>query len=64
MTICINLLKKFGYFKKKSYICNMEKIKCFNCGNDITVNIANAIDEEGEEFICPHCKQTFRYTHK
>ena len=29
----------------------MEKVKCFNCGKDVEINIANAIDEDGEVFI-------------
>lgn len=39
-------------------------IKCVNCGNDTEINIAKAIDENGEVFICPNCGKTFRYTDK
>ena len=40
----------------------MEHIKCFNCGEDIEINIANAVDEDGEVFKCKKCGKTFRYT--
>jgi predicted RNA-binding Zn-ribbon protein involved in translation (DUF1610 family) len=39
-------------------------IKCANCGNDTEINIAKAIDENGEVFICPNCGKMFRYTDK
>ena len=42
----------------------MKKVKCIKCHNEVEINIANAIDEEGEEFKCPHCGQLFRYAEK
>ena len=42
----------------------MEKVKCINCGNDVEINIAKALDEDGEVFSCPVCGQKFRYTNK
>ena len=42
----------------------MIKIKCPVCKTEIEINIANAIDEEGEVYICPNCNQVFRYTDK
>lgn len=39
-------------------------MKCINCDNDITLNIATAVDEEGEVFRCPCCGFIFRYTEK
>ena len=39
----------------------MDIIKCVSCGKEIIINIANAIDEDGEQFICPHCGKTFMY---
>lgn len=39
-------------------------MKCVKCNNDITLNIATAIDEEGETFRCPYCGFKFRYTEK
>ena len=39
----------------------MEKIKCPKCKKETTINIAKAIDENGEEFICENCGYIFRY---
>ena len=39
-------------------------MKCIKCDTDITLNIATAMDEEGETFRCPHCGFIFRYTEK
>lgn len=36
-------------------------MKCPKCQSEISIDIRNAIDEYGEEFICPICKYTFRY---
>ena len=54
----------FGYSKYFFYLCNMEEVKCIKCGNMVQINIAKAVDEEGEVFCCPHCGQIFRYVHK
>jgi len=42
----------------------MTIVKCPRCHQDTELNIANAIDEEGEVFICRACGYTFRYTDK
>jgi len=42
----------------------MIKIKCPKCQNEVEINIMNAIDENGEVFICPNCNHIFRYTDK
>lgn len=42
----------------------MEIIKCPKCKCDVEINIANAKDEDGEVFECPHCKWQFRYVNK
>ena len=39
-------------------------MKCVRCDNDITLNIATAVDEEGEVFRCPCCGFFFRFTEK
>lgn len=40
------------------------KIKCPKCGKETSFKLNEAIDEEGEVFICNHCKWPFRYTKK
>jgi predicted RNA-binding Zn-ribbon protein involved in translation (DUF1610 family) len=42
----------------------MEVVKCVNCGGDVEINIAKAVDENGEEFQCPNCGFIFRYAEK
>jgi len=42
----------------------MKKVKCVTCGADVEIDIAKAVDEEGEEFVCPNCGLRFRYTDK
>ena len=42
----------------------MTKVNCVQCGNEVEINIANAHDEEGEVFECPHCGLIFRYSGK
>ena len=42
----------------------MEKIKCPKCNADIDVSIENAIDAEGEVFMCPNCGFDLRFTQK
>lgn len=37
------------------------KIVCPKCGEPQWIDISNAIDEDGETFLCPHCKWKFRY---
>ena len=34
----------------------MEKIMCPKCGNEITIDVSKAIDENGEIFLCKNCK--------
>jgi predicted RNA-binding Zn-ribbon protein involved in translation (DUF1610 family) len=42
----------------------MEYVKCPKCGSDVEINIANAADEHGEEFVCKNCGFQFRYAQK
>ena len=39
----------------------MTKVKCPNCGNEVKIDIAEAVDEFGEEFCCSKCGFIFRY---
>ena len=39
----------------------MKKIKCPKCHKEITINIAKAVDENGEEFICTNYGYIIRY---
>lgn len=39
-------------------------IKCPKCGADVEINIAHAVDEDGEVFVCPKCQYQMRYTEK
>lgn len=39
----------------------MIKIKCPKCKQEVNIDIAKAIDEDGEVFMCPNCKNKFRY---
>ena len=39
-------------------------IKCPKCKKEIKINIANAIDEDGELYDCSYCGYTFRYTER
>lgn len=40
----------------------MRIVKCPKCGRDCNIDIAKAIDENGEIFQCPYCKFRFVYT--
>ena len=40
------------------------KINCPKCESEVNLDISKAIDEEGEVFICPHCRWPFRYAKK
>jgi uncharacterized protein YbaR (Trm112 family) len=44
----------------------MTTIKCPQpeCDELITIDIAKSVDENGEVFVCPKCKQKFRYAEK
>lgn len=42
----------------------MTIVKCPKCHQDTEINIANAMDENGEVFKCEHCGFLFRYTLK
>lgn len=39
----------------------MKVIKCPKCGKKVEVDIKNAVDEDAETFMCPHCHFVFRY---
>lgn len=36
-------------------------IKCPKCSEEVDITISKAVDEFGEEFMCPKCKYQFRY---
>ena len=40
------------------------KVKCPKCKCETEINIAKAIDENGEVFMCEHCRYPFRYTNR
>jgi len=42
----------------------MEIVKCPKCGKENEIDIAKAVDEEGETFSCKECGYVFRYTLK
>lgn len=42
----------------------MEHVKCVRCGHENEINIAKAVDTQGEEFRCENCGLIFRYTNK
>ena len=39
----------------------MNKVKCPKCQNETIIDIAKAVDENGEEFRCTNCGFIFRY---
>lgn len=39
-------------------------MKCVKCNNEVELDIAKALDEEGEVFRCPHCGYMLRYADK
>ena len=39
----------------------MELVKCVRCGKEVTIDISNAKDSEGEVFDCPNGCLCFRY---
>ena len=49
---------------KKEEEMTKKTTKCINCNNDVEIDIAKAIDEEGEVFHCPCCGFIFSYTDK
>lgn len=49
---------------KKEVEMKEKTMKCINCNNEVEIDIAKAIDEEGEVYRCPHCGFVFRYTDK
>ena len=42
----------------------MDIIKCPKCEEEVEINIANSISDDGEVFKCPHCGWEFRYAEK
>ena len=40
------------------------KVKCVKCNNDVEIDIAKAVDENGEVFKCCCCGFEFRYTER
>ena len=49
--------------KTKKYTV-MKKVKCVKCGNEVEINIANAVDFNGEVYVCPECGYKFRFVDK
>ena len=45
-------------------MAKMKTVKCPKCGSDIEINIAHAVDENGEVFHCKKCGYYIRYTDK
>lgn len=39
----------------------MTTIDCPTCKKEVVIDISKAVDEFGEEFICPYCSKHFRY---
>lgn len=42
----------------------MKTINCPKCKTPVKINIANAIDENGEVYVCSECGYKFRFTDK
>ena len=42
----------------------MTIVKCPKCHKEVKINVANALDEDGELYRCPHCDYVFRYTER
>lgn len=39
----------------------MEKVKCPKCGKEVEIDISKSVSDDGEVYMCPHCKYKFRY---
>lgn len=39
----------------------MNLVNCPHCGKPVQIIISNAVDEEGEVFLCKNCGYKFRY---
>ena len=58
-------IRKFFYiFASNLNINAMIIVKCPKCKCDTEINIAKAVDENGEVFSCGCCGFQFRYTEK
>lgn len=42
----------------------MDKVKCPKCNELVEIDISKSISDDGEVFMCPHCKYVFRYVEK
>lgn len=42
----------------------MKTINCPKCSFPVEIDIANAMDEQGEVFVCPKCGYKFRFVDK
>jgi len=42
----------------------MKVIKCPKCGEDVEINIARSITDDGEVYMCPNCGYKIRYTER
>lgn len=38
-----------------------KKIVCPKCNQEFEITISNAVDEDGEVYICPKCHWAIRY---
>jgi predicted RNA-binding Zn-ribbon protein involved in translation (DUF1610 family) len=39
----------------------MKVINCPKCNEEVTIDIAKCVDEEGEVHVCQNCGMLFRY---
>ena len=39
----------------------MHLINCPHCNKQVQIILSNALDEEGETYMCPECRKLFRY---
>jgi predicted RNA-binding Zn-ribbon protein involved in translation (DUF1610 family) len=42
----------------------MVTVKCPKCKEDVVIDIAKCVDEEGEVHVCPKCGMFFRWVEK
>lgn len=42
----------------------MDIIKCPKCHEDVEIDIAHSVTDDGEVFACPNCGFQFRYVER